>query len=243
MLKTDDGGKDSIEAYTLSQDDILGNVPPRANPETIESHRKECREFFQNAHAVVTILLDNLDKHLDLQPGTLSARCSLNKHSATTVRMLLSHAQPAIDNTRIKLGGHTDIGLITLLFNIVGGLQVLPTGAENRDENWRYIRPQPGCAVINIGDTLSEWTGGLLRSALHRVVSPPGDQARVPRLSLAFLVKAERNATVERLKGSRVIPALEKGEEEDMRSVDVWARWRARQIMDGELKAQTRGGK
>lgn len=242
MLRTDDNKRDAIEVYTLSQDDILGNVPPLANPQTIEQRREECREFFHHAYAAVTVILSHLEKHLDIQPGTLAALCALNKPSATALRLLLSPAQPANDNRRINFGGHTDIGIITLLFNVAGGLQILPAGAENTDRNWRYIRPQQGCALINIGDTLTEWTGGLLRSSLHRVVSPPGDQAQLPRQSLAYLVRAERNATVQRLKGGSVIPLLKNGEEEDTSTVDAWAAWRAQQIINGELKPQTRGG-
>jgi isopenicillin N synthase-like dioxygenase len=242
MLRTEDGKKDAIEVYTLSQDDIMGNVPARANPEPIESHRNDCQAFFKHAYAAVAIILNHLESHLDLQPGTLAAQCSLDKPSATAVRMLLSPAQQVHEDRRINFGGHTDIGIITLLFNVAGGLQILPAGAKNEGSNWRYIRPQEGCALINIGDTLTEWTGGLLRSSLHRVVSPPGGQAQFPRRSLAYLVRAERNATVRRLKGGGVIPALSEGEEEDARNVDAWAAWRAQQIMNGELKPQSRGG-
>ena len=32
------------------------------------------------------------------------------------------------------------------------------------------------------------------------------------------------------------------GEEDEARTVTEWAAWRARQIMNGELKSQTRGG-
>lgn len=242
MLRVDANTRDSIEVYTLSQDDILGNIPPLSNPEPIESGRYNCRGFFKAAFAVVSIILTHLDKHLGLQPGTLASRCDSDKISATTVRLLLSPAQPANYPRRINFGGHTDIGIITLLFNVVGGLQVLPAGSENVDENWRYIRPQPGCALINIADTLTEWTGGLLRSSLHRVVSPPGTQAQLPRQSLAYLVRAGNGSTVQRLKGGNIIPPLQDGQDDDTRDVDDWAAWRAQQIMDGVLKPKSRGG-
>jgi isopenicillin N synthase-like dioxygenase len=241
-LRVDDNTRDSIEGYTLSQDDILGNIPPLSNPEPIESSRDDCRRFFQAAFAAVSVILNHLDKNLNLPSGTLTARCALDKPSATAVRLLLSPAQPVKDPNRINFGGHTDIGIITLLFNVAGGLQVLPAGSKNVDENWRYIRPQPGCALINIADTLTEWTGGLLRSSLHRVVSPPGTQAQQPRHSLAYLVRAEKGTTVQRLKGGSVIPPVGDGEEDDTRDVDSWAAWRAQQVIDGVLKPESRGG-
>lgn len=62
------------------------------------------------------------------------------------------------------------------------------------------------------------------------------------RQSLPYLVRAEKGATVERLKGSSVIPSLGNDEEEDTRNVDVWATWRAQQIIDRVLKPQSKDG-
>lgn len=231
--------------YSLGQDDILGVVPPRKNPDPIEMNRKSGQMFFRDAFLVIAVVLSNLDSKLGLPPGTLEALSPLDKTSDTSLRLLLSHPQSAngtVDPNRIVLGGHTDIGTITLLFHVAGGLQILPAGSENINANWRYIRPEPGCALINIGDTLVEWTGGLLRSSLHRVVTAPGPQAYIPRLSLAYLIRPERNATMRRLRSS-VIPGIPEDEEEETRSVSDWAAWRARQIMNGELKPQTKGGK
>ncbi|KAF2785847.1 oxidoreductase [Melanomma pulvis-pyrius CBS 109.77] len=241
-LRTDDGKLDAMKMYMLGQDDIIGNIPPRNNPDTIETRRKECQEFFRHAHAVVAVILAALDRQLDLQPGTLERLSPLDKLSDTSLRLLLSHPQSIVDENRISLGGHTDIGTVTLLFHVAGGLQILPAGSENVHGNWRYIRPEPGCALVNIGDTLVEWTGGLLRSSLHRVVTAPGAQASVPRQSLAYLIRPDRNASMRRLEGSALIPRLKEGEQEETRSVSEWATWRAQQIMNGELKPQTRGG-
>lgn len=141
MLRVDDGTRDGIEVYTVSQDDILGTVSPLKNPDPIESSRGDCRKFFQAAYAAIGVILDHLDKHLDLKPGTLSSRCALNKPSATPLRLLRSPAQAMKDTRCINLGGHTDIGIITFLFNVTGGLQVLLSEYENSDENWCYVRP------------------------------------------------------------------------------------------------------
>ncbi|KAF2120377.1 oxidoreductase [Lophiotrema nucula] len=242
LLKTDDGKVDDMAMYNLGQDDIMGNTGRRSNPETLESERETCRTFFDHAYGVVSIALAELDKNLGLSPGTLAGLCPLDKSSETQLRMLRSEPKAGvIDYRRITLGGHTDIGAITLLFHTTGGLQILPAGSSNVPENWQYIRPQPNCALINIGDTLVEWSGGVLRSSLHRVVAAPGKQAKVPRQSLAYLLRPERSGSMRRLK-SKVIPELDDGEEEEARTVDEWAAWRARQVMNGELKPETRGG-
>ncbi|KAJ4288923.1 hypothetical protein N0V90_011264 [Kalmusia sp. IMI 367209] len=243
LLRTDNGGVDDMEMYTLGQDDIVGNNTPRKNPDSIEAEREACREFFLNAHKVIDTILGCLDEHLGLKTGTLASLCPIDEQSDTSLRLLQSKPQETTtDAKRITLGGHTDIGTITLLFHVVGGLQILPAGRANAYENWQYVKPQPNCALVNIGDTLVEWTGGLLRSSLHRVVAAPGDQAKVQRQSLAYLVRPARNVSMRRLH-SNVIPVVRDGEEEDTRTVTDWAAQRAGQIIRGELKPQTHGGR
>ncbi|PYI03761.1 oxidoreductase [Aspergillus sclerotiicarbonarius CBS 121057] len=246
-LRTDDGKLDCMEMYNLGQDDIIGNIAARQNPEPIEAHRSDCRAFIEHAHAAISVICANLDQQLGLPSNTLIRRSPIDQPSETSLRMLLSWPQTKDaevgDNRQITLGGHTDIGTLTLLFHVSGGLQILPADRENVAGNWEYIRPEPGCALINVGDTLAEWTGGVLRSSLHRVVTAPGEQARVARQSLAYLVRPQRTETMHRIQGSAVIPPLEEGEEEDTRSVSDWAAWRARHVMNGELKPQTTGGR
>lgn len=212
----------------------------------MESHRNDCEDFFRRAYNVICVLLSHLDKQLALAPGTLAALSPLDKPSETSLRFLLSKPEPASDNPspkRVSLPGHTDIGTITMLFHTTGGLQILPANQENEEANWRYIRPEPGCALINIGDTLVEWTGGVLRSALHRVVAPPGKQANVTRQSLAYLVRAGHGTTMRRLKSDGVIPEPSEGDEEETFGVGEWASRRVKAITSGEVKPQGRGGR
>lgn len=267
-----------MEMYTIGQDDMVGTLnPPRQNPEPIEATRQNCEQFFRRANAAVCVILDRLDGLMGLESGTLAKLSPIDKPSDTSLRMLLTRPQPqkssknqedssdkalsasTSTNTdssskQITLGGHTDIGTITLLFHVAGGLQILPSGLDNNPSNWRYIRPAPCHALINIGDTMVEWTGGLLRSSLHRVVTAPGAQANVPRQSLAYLVRPMKEASMRRLKSMiesgdgggkesrQKIPELAEGEMEDTRSVSEWAAWRAQQIIKGELKPRTTGG-
>jgi isopenicillin N synthase-like dioxygenase len=100
---------------------------------------------------------------------------------------------------RTALFGHTDVETITLLFNVLGGLQILPNSLPNEEGNWKYVKPEPGCAIVNLGDTTKLWMGGLLRSNLHQVVSAPGKQEDVARYSVAYLVRAEGKTSMRRL--------------------------------------------
>lgn len=41
---------------------------------------------------------------------------------------------------------------------------------------WTPLDPKPGCLTVNIGDGLTRWTDGLLKSTYHRVRTPgPGE--------------------------------------------------------------------
>lgn len=82
----------------------------------------------------------------------------------------------------LRMHGHTDFGLTTLLFSVpISCLQIW--GA---DEQWYYVPYRPGALVINIGDTLEIVSGGHFKATRHRVYKPPVDQRNSDRLSLVL---------------------------------------------------------
>ncbi|KAL8947580.1 MAG: hypothetical protein Q9222_006158, partial [Ikaeria aurantiellina] len=187
--KLEDGSPDRMAFYSLSQDDILGTTLPRPQPPIIEHNRPSLSSFFTHAHLIISHLLSHLDTHLDLPTGTLASLSPPNKPSGTSLRLLKALASPpstttATANPRADLQGHTDLGSITMLFNIVGGLQVLSPSATlpPKDSDWRYVRPEPYCALINLGDAMVQWSGGVVKSSMHRVITAPGLQRGVERL-------------------------------------------------------------
>lgn len=84
----------------------------------------------------------------------------------------------------VRAGAHSDYGTITLLFQRPGqpGLEirtpeatwapvpVWPEGATTAKDDFPPI-------LINIGDMLSFWTNGLLKSTVHRVVFPLAERS------------------------------------------------------------------
>ena len=123
----------------------------------------------------------------------------------------------------MALGEHTDFGSVTVLFNRLGGLQVLLPGEEGE---WLYVRPLEGHAIVNLGDAMVRFTGGLLRSNIHRVVAPPGEQAGETRYSLVYFARPEDDVVLKRLESS-VIPLLAEGEEEEDINAMDWVNRRA----------------
>ncbi|KAI7228179.1 Clavaminate synthase-like protein, partial [Hortaea werneckii] len=103
----------------------------------------------------------------------------------------------------IRAGAHSDFGSITLLFQQRGqpGLEIRTTSGEwaavpvdpstgsppNHDEPSGIVRDAGGSRqtaeetgalpiLVNIGDLLEDWTAGLLKSTVHRVIFPKQQQ-------------------------------------------------------------------
>ncbi len=76
---------------------------------------------------------------------------------------------------------HTDFELLTILLqdDEIGGLEVLGANGE-----WIRAVPVKGAFVVNIGDSLSMLSNGVLRSTMHRVVNGGGR----PRYSVPFFL-------------------------------------------------------
>ena len=203
--KIEDGRPDRCEIYSLPMDDLLALVPPNSNPPAFEKSRPLLTSCAKHMHSIASMILTHLSTHLALAPQTLSTMHALTKSSPSNLRFLHMPPQQA-SAAQTSLMGHTDNGSVTVLFNIVGGLQVL-----DDTDDWCYIRPESGHAIINLGDSMVQLTGGVLRSNMHRVVPAPGAQSECPRFSVAYAMKPPYACRMERLK-SEGIPCSEEEE-------------------------------
>lgn len=120
--------------------------------------------------------------------------------SGTVLRMLYYPRTPEYEaNIDIRAGAHSDFGSVTLLFQLPGqtgleirtaegewaGVPVDPSPSPSHEQESSSAgadRPLP--ILINFGDLLEDWTGGLFKSTVHRVVFPPGEQN--DRYSIAY---------------------------------------------------------
>jgi isopenicillin N synthase-like dioxygenase len=94
---------------------------------------------------------------------------------------------------QMRLGAHTDYGVLTLLWaDEVPGLQV------QRGGRWHDVLVAPGTFLGNIGDMLAMWTNDRWHSTLHRVVPPPAHaDGPVRRRSVARFLDGDPSMTVE----------------------------------------------
>ncbi len=69
------------------------------------------------------------------------------------------------------------------------------------ESEWAYVVPLPGHAIINLGDAMTKFSAGILRSNIHRVISPPGAQADIARYSLVYFTRPEYEVKLKHLGG------------------------------------------
>lgn len=138
------------------------------------------------------------------------------------------------------MGAHTDFGSVTILMNRLGGLQILPPTALMSElgqghlskPEWVYVKPLPGHAIVNMGDAMVKFSSGLLRSNIHRVVTPPSPQDAATRYSLVYFCRPCDDVSLVTIHEGRIREWLvetgkgEAGEEEQVSAKD-WIRDKA----------------
>ncbi|KAI7222686.1 Clavaminate synthase-like protein [Hortaea werneckii] len=196
------GTRDRNEFYNVSKDDLLGIGEPLPAPAVLKQveSRKLLESYMRRSHAIVSLILSLLSGKLGLPAGTLESLHRLDAVSGDQVRWVRSPPQ-VMDDRQMSLGEHTDFGSITILFNRLGGLQVLPPGSEE----WRYVKPLKGHCIVNLGDAMVKFTAGILRSNIHRVVSPPQGQEHMTRMSLVYFARPEDDVVLKALEESEMV--------------------------------------
>ena len=90
--------------------------------------------------------------------------------------------EKAPEPEQLPASPHTDYGTLTIIStSSETGLQVY-----TRSRQWIDVEPPPNSFIVNIGDLMMRWTNDKWISTLHRVITPPLDQAGKRRQSLVF---------------------------------------------------------
>jgi isopenicillin N synthase-like dioxygenase len=206
MAKTETNEPDRFEWFNLAQDGLMGNEPLQPLPSEVHAHLPLFKSFLGHSQSIARIINFTLASELFLPSA--DAFASLQdpaKVSGTVVRLIKVDASPEEEHLRTSLVHHSDFGSITLLANVVGGLQILKPSKDPADPDaWLWVRPQPKCLIVNMGDAMAKWTGGLFKSCVHRIRYAPGEQRYVERMSLGVLFRPERNASMKKLMGEGI---------------------------------------
>ncbi len=102
---------------------------------------------------------------------------------------------PTTAGESLRAGAHGDYGTLTILrTDAVPGLEI-----EGPGGGWLPIDPVPDTFVVNLGDSIAQWTNDTWRSTVHRVAVGTGEE----RHSMAFFHMANWDAVVECLPSCR----------------------------------------
>ena len=146
-------------------------------------------------------LMEGMALSLALPPDHFAACCIADPLILFRLFNYPSRAVPEGNDAQWGVGEHSDYGLLTILLqNDVGGLEV-----KTRD-GWTAAPPIPGIFVCNIGDMLDRMTGGLYRSAPHRVAINHGGR---DRLSFPLFFEPNFFNRVQRIEGLAGAPTLD----------------------------------
>jgi isopenicillin N synthase-like dioxygenase len=179
------------------------------------------------------LILEVLARQLDIALAEFTKRCTFNSESGDHLRLTKKTPHKS-DTNAIGLASHTDFGSVTILFNWLGGLQIQSRDPSNEGE-WAFVKPLAGHAIINLGDAMVKFTNGALKSAKHRVVPSPGDQAKVDRYSIVYFVRPADDALLtplEEFRANHVIQVGGKIGEEKVYTAGEWVQRRGHQMAD-----------
>lgn len=156
-------------------------------PQAIEETLPLFETFMSEVHGYTDCILSTLSKALEL-PYDLKDCHRKDKPSSANMAML-NYLPWGSSDEKIGNMAHTDMGTLTVVFTQSDGLQALLPGTEE----WSFIPPRAGHAVVNVGDSLRFLSNGALASSLHRVVPPP-DSTGQDKFSTIYFLRPEFDA-------------------------------------------------
>lgn len=181
---------DKTQVYNIPKFDGYHH---RDQPAVLQNHIKEIEAFSRKCHDLVVVKLLKLFAILLELPDEdqLVRQHEYDVKGEDHLRYMHYEARSPEENKAVGdlySAGHTDLGSITLLFRQpVAALQIL-----NSDDQWKWVKPLDASITVNICDALSAMTGGYLKSSVHRVHTPPEDQAHVDRLGVLYFARYDR---------------------------------------------------
>lgn len=156
-------------------------MPPNLWPEEVPEFREKGYALYEALDQLGSQVLRALALHIDL-PEDYFADKTDNGNSI--LRPIHYPPITADDIPNVRAGAHGDINFITLLVGAsAAGLEV-----QSHDGEWVPFTSDEDTIVVNIGDMLQRLTNHVYPSTIHRVVNPPGEQARQPRYSVPFFL-------------------------------------------------------
>ncbi|KAI0408088.1 hypothetical protein F4802DRAFT_619288 [Xylaria palmicola] len=196
-------------------------------PKSVEPYEADLAIFREACHKLCCKLLLLFGIGLGVHPPDFFAGAHAPDEASGSILRFLYYppasATPSAQEADVRAGAHSDYGSVTLLFRLRGqaGLEILTP-----ENSWA---PVPVCPpgtgndplppiLVNIGDLLSYWTNGLLRSTVHRVTFASsgtsqnaqaaglaeGESTKDPRYSIAYFCHPANDTPLTAVPSERV---------------------------------------
>ncbi|XEV01654.1 hypothetical protein FSHL1_006941 [Fusarium sambucinum] len=185
------GKKDGFEGLMLMERPISHMEDPAEflGPEAIASRLFGLKKAIASLREISILLLTRLSAALGLDERQAYEQYHRKNAVCPTALGLLKYTLAEEAPDKVGQIAHTDAGSLSIVFTEVAGLQVL----KPKEEEWYYIAPKPGHAVVNVGDALRFISGGVLESSLHRII-PHKDEKTRHKYSIVYLLRPEIDA-------------------------------------------------
>jgi isopenicillin N synthase-like dioxygenase len=167
------------------------NLPPGYWPDRLPRFREAVSTFHEAGLLVLRRVMHGVALSLGLPEEDFDAA-----HEPHSGAVMLLHYPPITEPLlpgQLRSGAHTDFGTMTLLVHhgTAEGLEI-----QRPDGSWLHAPSIPGAAIVNVGDLLTRWTNGQLRSVLHRVVPPEGKAAQRSRYSATLFYEPRHEVVI-----------------------------------------------
>jgi isopenicillin N synthase-like dioxygenase len=153
-----------LSILQISRDEVLQGLS--AIPKSLKSSSQLIESFISTSHQITLTILALLSESLGISfekhhvEGE-SSDCGLKMESVPLSERLED----------VPPSEHTDMGTLTLLYCPQYTTELNFPGTED----WGFIVPKLGHAIVNVADSLQTMSNGQLKSCLHRVGQPvPG---------------------------------------------------------------------
>jgi isopenicillin N synthase-like dioxygenase len=166
-------------------------------PQAIEDNIPLVTAFMEDVHGYTDCILSILSREINL--GKDLKDCHRKDRPSSANMAMLKYLAWGSDDEKTGNMAHTDMGTLTVVFSKTPGLQALLPGSDD----WSFIPPREGHAVVNVGDSLRFLSGGVLTSSLHRVV-PPADSVAKDKFSVIYFLRPEFDAKFTTHQGKQI---------------------------------------
>jgi isopenicillin N synthase-like dioxygenase len=182
----------------------------------ITEYYKHMEKLSQSLLKIIEIAMGLESSYFERLTDKHTSILSLNHYPPLTADLTGTDNNVHDSQCAVRVAEHTDVSMLTIVAQSInntdntnistdsspyaapsvpppGGLEIFDPSTSR----WLSVPYVPGGLVVNVGDCLSDWSGGRLRSARHRVVTRQqrtGGEEEEERYSLAYFLAPNYDA-------------------------------------------------